>query len=476
MRGRIADLMAGYRGRRLARHELAGELSALAAATPLPAGAQPGFAGRGPAVASNRPNAVFVPAVAGAGADDRQALQDAIDAAAAAGGGQVPIDGQLSIGSSLTMKTDVELVGTGRIGSSIGALPSFVGGSLIVIEADATHVSFLELTLDTAGLAHGIVFGAGCSRILISGMRITGWDPAIPGFSAVFLDAPPDPLGSNRRIRNVVISSCDFDQIGNGVKISSGASHVDVVGCRFRGMRRRAIWLTGSGSLSSSHVRISGNTVMDFPFDPDLSFPITVGGLGDEPHEYIHVSRNVVIGNGSFNGPGGFGAGDQITVHCLRHSQIVCNASIDSAEIGFVVIDSSDLLLFGNVSIASDGSGFLLKARLSRCVRVQFIANYALNNFQNRQQGNHHEWVKCGYLVRDDGDGVVDTLFLGNYSWDDQEVKTQNYALSIGHDTVHSTLLTGNLWRPAQHGIDTVFNRGRKTTEAIYEAVPRLPD
>jgi hypothetical protein len=474
----FGGLIERYRRGALSRRDLT---AGLAVATAGLAGSTAAFGAVGtePRWTASAPSRRdFLPAVSGAGLDDHQPIQDAIDAAAAAGGGRVLIEGHLETGSTLIMKSGVELAGICPAASSLSAHASFGGSVLVATQASAGDVRFRDLAFDSRGLASSAILklGDGANRVAIEGCRLTGWTPAIPWVIGIRVDAPPGPVSSYRSIEQVLIDGCDFDSLGTGVKISQGASHISVSRSRFVGMHRRALWLTGAGELASSHIHVVDNRILDIPEDPNHSQPIKIGEDGDRFHTYVHVSGNVVIGNGSFNGPGGQGAGDHYSLHCLRHSWVVCNASVDSSECGFVAVDAHDLIHLANTSVASDAGGFALKGKMMGSRRNSYIGNYAWNNGQNRQgRTGIFPWVFSGFRVHDGGAGVIDTSYIGNYAWDSQAVKTQQYGLAIAHPTVTLTTLTGNTWRANQHKFGALYNRGQATKEGSYQSVPQTP-
>lgn len=476
----VARLIDRFRSGGLSRRDLATGLTAVTAAWATTTDAFANDLSGGWVATSPTPaDREFVPSALGGGLDDYPAIQAAIDAAAAAGGGRVLIEGHLEIGLQLRLRSAVQLAGTSPFASSISAHPSFAQSRLITTDPDAHDMSIARLTLDSRGLCNSAVvsLGAGANRVDFDDLRLTGWTPSLPWVIGIRLAEPPSAASSNLPIRNVVINRCHFDSLGNGVSIAQGASHIAILQCRFTGNHRRCIWLAGSADLASSHVRIVGNQIMDIPLDPDLSQPIKIGEDNDLFHEYIHLSQNVVIANGSYNGPGGLGAGDHFSLHCVRHSQVICNASVDSSECGFVLVDSHDVTHMGNTSVASDAGGFALKGKFQISRRNSYIGNYAWNNGQNRQQRTgFHPWVFSGFRVHDGGAAVIDTSYIGNYAWDSQAVKTQPYGLAIAHPTVRITTLTGNTWRANQHLRGALYNNGNRTTEASYQAVPRLDE
>ncbi len=486
MKEKLDELARSHRRRELSRRELALGLSGATAAWAGAAGVAGVVGGAGAAQATGVriapaggavAGAVYVPAATGGGADDYVAIQNAIDAAAAAGGGQVVIGQPLLTGSALTMKTGVELAGEGRLASSISAHPAMSSTVMIEVEDDAHHVGFRGLTLDSSGICPRAIveLGPGCHQIWATGVRFTGWDPGTPGVSALRLTDPPDIAGSNTPIRAVRVEGCEFDEIGNGVAVSGGALDVAVLDSYFTGIHRRGVWVFGGGEYSSRNIQIVGNTMVDFPADPDMSNPITVGDVGDLPHETIFIGRNVIVGNGDFHGPGGAGTADHFSLHCVRHCQLVGNASYDSGETGFAMADCQDTVLVGNSSIASDIAGFAVVARWARTIGMHFIGNYAQGNGMNRSGSPGFLEVKSGFSLRDVALGVYDTVFVANRAWDDKSQKTQNYALAVENDTIYKTTLIGNLWRASQHVLGTVFNRGRQTSEAQYAFLPRVP-
>jgi hypothetical protein len=466
----IEALSSGYRGGKLSRRGLAAAVSSAAAAVVVAARGEPAAA----QTLSFRPTSqrTFVPDTVGGGADDFAALQGALDEAAASGGGQVIITGALLTGRTLTVDSGVELIGSGIGGSAIGAHPSFAQPHLISVKPESRNTTFQDLTLDTGGLceAAAINLGGGCRHVRVSGLRLTGWALPTPAVVGVRCDTP---TGSDASVQHISIDNCEFDSLGNGVKLFDGPSHVTIQDCSFKRIHRRAIWIFGSGESTSRHIRIVGNDMMDFPEDADMKNPISVGGLADAYHEHIHLIGNTVIGNGDHFGPGGFGTADHFSVHCARQVQIVCNTSLACGDTGFVLTDCVDAIVMGNSSVASDIAGFVVKAKQFKLTGLQFIGNYAQNNGINVGRQHTHPYVLSGFLLRQFADGIQDTHFLANRAWDDQQTKTQAYALVLEHDTIFNTLLTGNLWRETQHVLGTVLNRGRGTREALYELVPR---
>ncbi len=475
MRKEIDGLLASHKKGQLSRRQLAAGLSGITLATWGLTSAK--VDAQSLRLQAPRPSADIVPTTVGAGADDYAAIQNAIDLVAAIGGGRVIIQEPLLVGSTLTLRTGVELFGEGRIAASIGAHSTFSNGSLIQVEEGSNHIVIQNLTLNSNGRCFRAIveFGAGCNRIWINGVRFTGWSASTPGVTALHLDTPPGVFGSGRT-QEVLIETCEFHSVGHGVQVGQGASHVAILRCHFSEIHRRAIWLFGESSLSSQHVRFEDNTILDFPLDPGMSNPIFLGTLNSERHEFISIKRNVIIGNGDFHGPGGYGTADHYSFHCVHRSQVVGNISIDCGETGFTFRDCSDLLVLGNWSVTSDVAGFVILSKYERCRRQQFIGNYVQNNGQNKGGNTPKPYVQSGFLMRAFGPGIADTHFLGNYAWDNQKTKTQQYALAIEHATIVRTHLTGNFWRDTLHAAGTIYNRGRLTDEAQYSAIRQDPE
>lgn len=455
----------------VSRRELAAGIAAATAGLAVTTGAaraQPLGARPGSAV-------TLVPGAEGNGADDFQAIQDAIDAAAALGGGRVILTQPLLTGAPLTMRSGVELVGESRLGCTLAPHGNFSRSSLIEIEPDASHVTIRELAFLTDGrISRALIdVGAGCNHILISELRLSGWSAATAAVSGVRCDAAPDPFGSNTFVRHITVENCEFDDFGNGVKISHGAQHIAVRNCTFRRMHRRCIWFLGRDGYICRHIQIVGNTMVDFPLETGQSNPIHFAFLGDPTWtEHVLISGNVIVGNGSYHGPGGFGTADQFFMKCVRMAHVSGNTSVDGGESGFTFRDCSDVVAVGNAAVRSDVSGFGVINKDAPSWGMQFIGNTAWNNGQNRGGAGWTPVVRAGFLVRRAPFGIFDAQFMSNRAWDDQAVKTQAYGLAIDDPAVSKTLLTGNHWRDAQHEIAALFNRGTATRQPLYVPVP----
>lgn len=477
---RDIELVVGeYRRGGVSRRELATRLTAVTAA----------FAASATAVAQDQlpmvlplglpaSGTTFVPSPVGAGADDYQTIQDAIDAAYAAGGGRVLIDGHLQTGQMLTLRTGVELAGSSREGASISAHPSFTDSNLLRTAPDTTSVRVIDLTLDSGGLCPSAVIriGTGSSRIRIQGVRFTGWSLGTPEVIALALDAAPDPGGSNRVLQHIQVDDCEFEAVGDGVKIANGASDVSVSRSRFFQIYGRALWIRGSADYSSSRIQLVSNIITEFPFAPDLKNAIAIGALGDAYHDHLLVAQNAIVGNGDYFGAGGLGTADHYSLHCVRQSHVSGNVSIDCGDTAYSLSDSRELMVTGNLALNADIRGFSLRSTEQRCLRNQFIGNFAKNNGQNRGGQSAPPFVFSGFLLRDFGLGIRDTLLLGNHAYDTQgSNKTQNYALAIANPTVKKTLLNGNVFHANQNAVGSIYNKGQSTLEASYATVAQTP-
>lgn len=207
-------------------------------------------------------------------ADDTSALQDAIDAAEAAGGGIVFVPANTYLVNPLTIDSgDVEIVGAGIAGSRL-KLADGQNTDLLTVSAARVGLRNLRLSANAANQTAGAALDIGTSAHWFSAKNCRfddGADECVDAAGAnqilfehcLLFSSPDGFVGTNNVNCNFV--GCTFeDNTSEAVRLSGGASaqHYGFYGCYFED-NDFAINYTGAGARNQLIVigcRIFGGT------------------------------------------------------------------------------------------------------------------------------------------------------------------------------------------------------------------------
>ena len=303
--------------------------------------------------------------------DDTPALQAAIDAAIAAGGGQVLIPtGQFRLTHAITLGDGVDLVG---LGSTSVLKPGFPSPLNRVIKNDwingNKNLSLRNFKLDRSGanVQHGILLN-GVDNLLIDGLEVSGTPSERSGCISV------SGVGQNLRLisRNVRVVNCVFADTANfgmhlgyvdgGLMANNTALNAD----------REVFGVEPDPGVSATNVVISGNTILGTTSVNGSSTGLiiittTSGGTVDG----VTVTGNVMRqpSPSDTSNPG-------ISVLGATSVTVTGNTVYDMDGPGIMVSDTTGVLIAGNTVNNCARSGGLPGLRLSNANHCSVTGNY----------------------------------------------------------------------------------------------------
>jgi hypothetical protein len=171
--------------------------------------------------------------------DDKAAINSAINVANAAGGGRVYLPRLHGVKGQVVLKSNVELIGKGPVGSGLKAVTTWSGASVINCGAGASFTSVKDMTIDANSLvARAYVMGPGGSA---AGHNVIT-RCSVKNATTIGIDVNDAVSGSESHVRFNDITACptairsgqDNQIIGNnmgsfsayGIDLSGGGCYV----------------------------------------------------------------------------------------------------------------------------------------------------------------------------------------------------------------------------------------------------------
>ncbi|MET9336391.1 right-handed parallel beta-helix repeat-containing protein [Nonomuraea sp. NPDC003804] len=435
------------------RSVLAGLGLAAAAAAPMVAVAPPAQAATPEnAAAVNSINlypADAYGAVADGVADDSAALQRAIDAAAAAGGGTVVLRAgkQYLLGKSLQLKTGVALA-SDRARATLVLTSGYADPHVLAVK-DVSVVTLRNLKLD-----------CGERRPLLAGVHVTASTDVIldnlhvEGLTAGAYDRPSG-VGSTALVRigdshRVQVVGCRLTKGYIGLNVVGNSTHILIDDCDVHDLSQFGMHVHGTVDSHTEHLTISRCRVERIGGGPHPEFSgtpiyITSGGTihpGAQKHRFVRATDNTLIGNfkAFFFG----GNADMLAVYDIHDGFFDRNVIFGGGDAGLSTDRCRKLVIANNIVGHCNTVGI----NVWEAVDCTVVGNVVYNNYQNFD----------GHLKAEDRGGIrtyardgkksENIVIVGNRSFDDQATKTQDFGIFIHPRTrgvdIGANTLTGN--------------------------------
>lgn len=349
----------------------------------------------------------FFGAVGDGVTDDSAALNAAITAANAAGGGTVRIvSGTYLIGATIVPKANVTVVGAGM-------------HSTIIKLKDATNVSMMVATS-----AH---------RFALCDLTLDGNKANNTGggnWSGLFLTTSD----------NVKVHRCRFLNIDWIAIAFAGCPDADIVDCSIESPDYIGIWLgVSGGTIHGTGSRIVRNTILDTGLDA------VINGCDD-----VVIAHNYCRGNGRLIGASGIYM-DSGTRRCRIEGNHCEGSTGHGIDLNTAVTDDSyGNIVIGNVCIGNRDSGIGCNAN-----GTVIVGNTCENNGYAQGSAGAYPW---GILL----DAKYITC-VGNRCTDTQGTPTQTYGISLRNVsavTASCTIVGNDLAGNTNGGINALITIG----------------
>lgn len=313
-------------------------------------------------------------AVGNGTADDTTAIQSAIDAAVAAGGGQVLLDaGTYKVTSSLILGSNVSIIGCGpqsviKAGAVITCLikNDYASGN--------SNISLRNFTLDRSASQHGILVN-GVTNFLADGLEITADSSTVGGVMSFSGVGPTTRLLS----KNIRVVNCVFTNSRNfgvhagyvdGMVMSNNTAYETF---------REIFGVEPYSATTSKNIVISNNTVVgSITVTGTQTGIIVITESSGGTIEGVTISGNTLRmpEAGDTENPGILVAGgESITITgnaiygCDGHGMLIGNADLPTEG---VVIQGNSIVDCGRTSMVGEWAG--IKLRYGR--RTTVTGNY----------------------------------------------------------------------------------------------------
>jgi len=358
------------------------------------------------------------------GSDAATVIQQVIDAVYDAGGGRVFIKaGTYSINSTITLKSNVSLVGENP-------------NSTILL---GTCEPIIE-------------FGADEEKMELSGLKIRS-DVENPSYPAIAIKAGSAVIW----IWNCIIDATAIGRLGHGIQIRS-ASRVRIRDCWIWGAKGNGIRLVADlGNVWE--VWIENVDITDLASGSygifmdgvgnvlDAIWVTNVNILGGSPDYGIYIYR---AGGGLIHLVGCAVEDAKVQSVWIRESPHVrlvnCWAGRGDSgdpQFNFLISDNSDdVTLTGCLAVKADEHGI----RIYTSKRVKVIGCYAIDN------GQAYPGERDGINIADSTDCIV----MGNVAFDTQASKTQRYGVNEEGSSDYNIITSNSCRGNATGGISTV--------------------
>lgn len=352
-------------------------------------------------------------AVGDGATDDSAAIQAAIDAAEAAGGGTVAIQADMAVASGLTINSgNVSLVSYNR--SKILATAAIV--ALLQISG-ASRTRIRGLHLDGNGNVSSVMV-----RFLNGSDdgRVEDCEIESPGASAGV---------EIRDATDVVVRGNAIHDVENCVRLSGASgSEIVVADNDLHTYGERGVYVLGTATVNFSQVEIRGNYIHDHDPAGTARRPIHILGNDSNVHTDFVVSDNVVVGNGnSFTNGVTPGTGDCIGLLQTESFRVSGNRCYDGGDNGIAITQQCARgVVAENICERNDTSGITVGSGSSTYTRdVAVLGNSLTNNGQNRQSDRADKYRAGLAFVN-----ANDVIATGNFLGDDQGIGTQQHGIS----------------------------------------------
>jgi hypothetical protein len=294
-------------------------------------------------------------------ADDREAIQDAIDAAAQSGGGKVFLPaGTYFISFTLTLADNIELLGCGSQSVIKPAFPptdvnriidnDWVNGNENIVLRD------FRVDRTGANVIHGILLN-GVTNLLIDGIEVSGLPGSglLSGAIAISSIGPAGSLGFTRlESRNIRVVNCVFDSVDNfGVQVGFVDQCVIANNVAYNSAREvYGVEPEDDGDTpdTARNVSIVGNTI--YGRDTIIS-PGSPTGMIVVTHNSGGLVDGVTVAGNTIRQPGGGNnVNPGITVHGGKNVVVsgnaISNINGSGVQIGNFANQTSGVVVNGN--------------------------------------------------------------------------------------------------------------------------------
>ncbi|MFI6499566.1 right-handed parallel beta-helix repeat-containing protein [Nonomuraea typhae] len=378
--------------------------------------------------------------------DDSAALQRAIDAAAAAGGGTVHLRAgkRFLLGSPLRLKSGVNLQSE-RSRATLVLSAGYSQGHVIDAE-QAAMVALRNLAVvcdQRASLTRAVHLG-GCTDVVIDNVHLEGLNQgAYDGPSGVASTA----LLRLTNCHRVRVSGCRFTKGYVGLNVNGNSTHITIDDNDFHDVTQFGAHVLGNTASHTEFLTVTRNRLERIGGKPgQVGYPIyiTCGGNNPEAHKhrFVRISDNHVIGNKLAYGKGG--NADLLAVYDIFDGVFERNSLFFGGDAGLSTDRCRKLVISGNITGHCNTVGI----NVWQSNDVTVVGNIVYNNHQN-YAGDLSAEPRGGIRTYARKDFKAENVVItGNRCFDDQPVKTQDYGIFIHARTrgvdIGPNTLTGN--------------------------------
>ncbi|MFI9557916.1 right-handed parallel beta-helix repeat-containing protein [Nonomuraea endophytica] len=378
--------------------------------------------------------------------DDSAALQRAIDAASAAGGGSVHLGAgkRYLLGAPLRLKNGVSLESE-RTRATLVLSAGYSQNH--VIDGNGLSVVGLRnlaiLCDDRASLTRAVHL-TGCQDVLIENVHLDGlkagaYEP-LPGTASTALLRLTD-------CHRVHVGGCRISKAYVGINVNGNGANITVDDCDFQDVTQFGLHVLGNTESHTEYLTVSRNRLERIGGKPgQVGYPIYITCGGNNPaahkHRFVRAMDNLVIGNKLAYGQGG--NADLLAVYDIFDGVFERNTLFYGGDAGLSTDRCRKLVISDNIVGHCNTVGI----NVWQSNDVTVTGNVVYNNHQNYGGGLSNEprggirtYARTGFKAEN-------VVISGNRSFDDQEVKTQDYGIFIHARTrgvdIGANTLTGN--------------------------------
>lgn len=377
---------------------------------------------------------------------DDAAIQAAIDAAAAAGGGTVflPAHGTYALSARLAVASNVTLA-SGRQRAKIVLTSGFTGAEALRLN-NVDNVTLLNLDIDCAdqSMNFAIYLLGGCSNVLFDGVRVSRIQNVTPG-EAVRISGGSD----------IQILRSQFTSVYKGIAVHGDVERLLIERCDFSHISHVGVQVQGLHPQGGAQTRTQHTTIQHCRFSSmirignGVGYPIYYTCAGQTVHRHARVLYNEVIGNGKpfvrADSSSGGGNADLIALYDVEDGLVHGNLATLGGDAGVSLDRSRRIIITENTTTDCNTVGI----NVYQSDDVTVVGNQVLNNYRDFE----------GELNPQDRGGIRVTARSGQYSSyvtiagnrcsDTQVTKTQDYGIYVDprgrYVDVGTNTLDGNL-------------------------------